>query len=110
MSDCCNHKERKAIKDHKCGECTNGISKGDKYHYYSGVFDSEPFSQKVCAGCDRIAYYLKSQKEVQADEVCFNEIGLGLFEYFDLYKDEPLKLKIANECGVTVEHLNNMYK
>lgn len=42
---------RTARKDHKCCECGETISRGDRYEYSSGVWDGVPSSYKTCLQC-----------------------------------------------------------
>jgi hypothetical protein len=52
---------RKAIKEHRCAECSRTIAKGEQYHYDSGI-DSEgfAFSHKTCAHCHVPAQWLSA--------------------------------------------------
>ena len=43
--------ERKARTAHKCCECDDTISPGDKYEYTSGVWDGRGASFKTCLRC-----------------------------------------------------------
>ncbi len=44
----------KARKDHKCCECGEIISKGQKYHRVAGKWDGEMLTFKTCIICTRI--------------------------------------------------------
>lgn len=44
-------KTRKARKSHNCDGCGCKIKPGEQYNYYSGIYDSEPFSGHVCLPC-----------------------------------------------------------
>jgi hypothetical protein len=46
-----NEVERKARKPHKCDGCGGKIAVGEKYTYYSGIYDHEPFHGHACAEC-----------------------------------------------------------
>ena len=43
--------DRKARKEHICGECGRTIHPGETYHYESGIWEGEPKSHKTCADC-----------------------------------------------------------
>lgn len=45
---------RTARKDHDCCECDDGIKKGDKYEYISGIWDGSPDAYKTCLSCAEI--------------------------------------------------------
>lgn len=42
---------RKARKSHKCCECHQEISIGEKYDYVSGIWEDNPDSYKTCMSC-----------------------------------------------------------
>lgn len=44
-------KDRKAKKNHQCGECGREIKVGETYRYESGVWDDGPDSHKTCMDC-----------------------------------------------------------
>lgn len=45
---------RTARREHHCHECREQIRPGQRYEYTSGIFEGEPFSQKVCLFCVEI--------------------------------------------------------
>ena len=60
MSDVHHEKERKARKAYTCEEAgwrgcrrTAQIKPGDRYVYYSGVYEGEPYSGRSCLRCRR---------------------------------------------------------
>lgn len=60
MSDVHHEKERKARKAYTCDEAgprgcrrTAQIKPGDRYVYYSGVFEGMPYSGRTCLRCHR---------------------------------------------------------
>jgi hypothetical protein len=46
--------ERTARKEHRCKECRETISPGEKYTHEATVFDGRMESIKTCIGCRRI--------------------------------------------------------
>lgn len=40
--------------EHKCCECEGTISKGEKYHKHSGIWDGEASAYKVCQECEQL--------------------------------------------------------
>lgn len=51
MPACSDSVMRKARKQHKCYECQRPIEPGERYEYYSGIWDGEPESYKTCRHC-----------------------------------------------------------
>ena len=43
--------QKVADKQNKCCECSTVINVGDKYQYYSGIWDGHPDSFKQCLNC-----------------------------------------------------------
>lgn len=43
--------DRKARKQHQCGECLRTIEKGETYRYESGIWEYGPDSHKTCMDC-----------------------------------------------------------
>ena len=48
---------RLARKEHTCCECPEPIKAGDRYHYFSGVWEGSGMSFKTCAAC----YYAREE-------------------------------------------------
>jgi hypothetical protein len=49
---------RTARKEHRCFECREPILPGQRYEFTSGIFDGDPFSQKICLPCVEIGQAL----------------------------------------------------
>ena len=47
-----NEIQRKAKKEHKCGECRRTISPKEKYISISGKWDGEVNTHKICSHCE----------------------------------------------------------
>lgn len=45
---------RTARKEHRCYECRETIKPGDRYEYFSGIWDGKPSAYKTCASCVEI--------------------------------------------------------
>lgn len=45
---------RTASKEHRCLECREPIRPGQRYEFTSGIFEGDPFSQKICLFCVEI--------------------------------------------------------
>ena len=45
---------RTAKKEHRCGECSEVISPGDKYEYVAGKCEGDFFTAKTCEPCVQI--------------------------------------------------------
>jgi RNase P subunit RPR2 len=52
-----NRAERKAIKEHKCGECGKIIVKREKYQYMTGKSGGYMYTHKMCNDCHSILKY-----------------------------------------------------
>lgn len=48
---CFSEHVRRAAKDHPCGECRDGIRKGEHYMEETGVWDGRPGRYRTCARC-----------------------------------------------------------
>lgn len=44
--------ERRAAKDHRCGECGRTVVKGERYTHASGLFDGRWGTYRTCAQCE----------------------------------------------------------
>ncbi len=69
--------ERKARKVHKCYECGDAISAGDRYQYISGVWNGSGMSFKVCLQCSKVKKWYIAECLTRYD--CAPCIG-GLYE------------------------------
>jgi hypothetical protein len=68
-----NQKWRLARKPHKCCECYGTIFYKEKYHYFSGVWDSRGDSYKTCKDC----YDLREEVSIDCrydERPCFGEL------------------------------------
>lgn len=54
MPSCYTSAVRTARKDHKCCECRGVIQAGEKYHYYSGIWDGIARTFKTCEECNEL--------------------------------------------------------
>ena len=67
--ECMTIVERKARKEHKCGECRKSIERGDKYQYISGIWEGEPSSYKTCLSCAK----LREKAQLKASALEYDE-------------------------------------
>jgi hypothetical protein len=71
--------QRTARKPHKCTECGRVISKGERYHYASGLAEGRFDTFKMCEHCDAASDWLT--------EVCngyiYGDIGEELEEHWE---------------------------
>ncbi|TKI06225.1 hypothetical protein [Martelella alba] len=93
---------RTARKQHKCCECRHPIMPGDKYVYYSGVWDGEPADFKRCLICDEVA---KKFSEIHDCAVCFR--GLRA-EFSDYQEQSDTYASLAEILGVSVEKIKHV--
>jgi hypothetical protein len=49
--DFATHEDRKARKEHRCGECWRTIAKGETYRLHTSCYDHYVCTSKVCAHC-----------------------------------------------------------
>lgn len=56
--DVFNTEERRAAKDHRCGECGRIIVKGESYTYAKGLFDGHWSTYRTCAQCEEAKGWL----------------------------------------------------
>lgn len=66
----------KAAKDHKCCECRGTISKGEKYHSFSGIWDTAS-TYKTCSECEQLRSEVVKAIRQREDYPAFGE----LYEY-----------------------------
>jgi hypothetical protein len=52
---------RVARKEHHCCECDEVIAKGQRYEYYSGIWDGRPDAFKTCLSCAEIRDHFVDQ-------------------------------------------------
>jgi len=84
-------KWRLARKPHKCCECHGTIFYKEKYHYFSGVWDSRGDSFKTCKEC----YDLREEVSVDCcydERPCFGE----LWEYISESDFKPYMEKFID--------------
>lgn len=53
-------KERRAAKEHRCIDCDRTITKGETYHYSTGLFDGNWSTHHVCGHCIAAGWWLEA--------------------------------------------------
>lgn len=56
--DVFNSCERRAAKDHRCGECGRTIVKGERYAWAKGLFDGHWSTYRTCLQCEAAKQWL----------------------------------------------------
>lgn len=64
---CFTKSQPKARKRHRCCECRGWIEPGEKYHVFSGVWDS-PGTYKTCADCQALRVIIDAALRKDGDE------------------------------------------
>lgn len=71
---------RRANKNHKCYECSSIISKGEKYHVFTGLWDDWS-TFKTCDSCDSLRLEIDAEQRANRDEpICFGDLQENVFE------------------------------
>lgn len=90
---------RKARKDHRCGDCCGVIKAGEIYRYHHGVFDGSGFSDKICADCDAIRDEMNKKVDLY-EQVCVGELQDAVFEDSDEMIKRFIEIKIKRGCEI----------
>jgi hypothetical protein len=97
-----NHSQRRARKEHRCSECHGGIRSGEIYSVFTGVFEGDFYSIKMCAHCGPA--YEAANKEswrVGGEGLEFGSLHEDVFESHDAERMAAyIKNKVARGAEV----------
>lgn len=80
---------RKARKAFQCCECGAPIMVGDRYHYFSGIWDHQPGHYRTCLECSQVRDFHNREMDRQ------RECAAAFSTLFDNWPRDQLPAHVA---------------